>query len=78
METNGNLSAYPIDQSINSHQIKDSRMGLTKREYFAGLALQGLLSAGNMKSTLNFIQVSEIAVEFADALLLTLSKEPND
>jgi hypothetical protein len=45
--------------------------GLTKREYFAGLAIQGLLSNGDRRS---FETVAEVAVFCADMLLEGLSK----
>lgn len=48
--------------------------GLTKREYFAGLAMQGLLAhTGGPSIYANTTTVSE-AVYFADALLAELEK----
>ncbi len=60
--------------------------GLTKREYFAGLAMQGILSNQTAISALTDItsdtsredsgkKLSKVALLFADALLLELSKE---
>ena len=50
--------------------------GLTKREYFAGLAMQGMcVNAG--RNTLSFTKMSELAekaTECADALLEELAK----
>jgi hypothetical protein len=64
-------------------QVTESA-GLTKREYFAGLAMQGLLSCIEMQRWLqtdprytgqNFAKVVAInATEFADALIEQLSK----
>jgi hypothetical protein len=50
--------------------------GLTKREHFAGLAMQGLLASpeGKVKGTKNEIELSRVAVIFADALLKELEK----
>jgi hypothetical protein len=50
--------------------------GLTKREYFAGLAMQGMFSQDGflLKDTK---ELSEIAVKCADALLEELSKPKN-
>ena len=61
--------------------------GLTKREHFAGLAMQGLLSdekmiRGIVKNALSdgrtesliSAEIASYAVELADALLLELSK----
>ena len=51
--------------------------GLTKREYFAGLAMQGLIANGQMSEHLIFWKSEEsakISVFFADALLAELEK----
>ena len=53
------------------HQNNNSRMqlgGLTKREYFAGLAMQGLLK------TKSVVVAAKMAVSSADALLEELEK----
>jgi len=47
--------------------------GLTKREYFAGLAMQGLLATTH-KYGPNYSSISIDAVKFADALLAELEK----
>ncbi len=47
----------------------DDFVGLTKREYFAGLAMQGINASGNYRP-----EISALAVKQADALLLELSK----
>jgi len=56
--------------------------GLTKREYFAGLAMQGLLSNSefikggsfDFKSSRTVERVSSIATNISDALLAELEK----
>lgn len=57
-----------------------SRPGLTKREYFAGLAMQGLgvsnLVGQNML-VLRSAEIAELAVERADALIAALNKRDN-
>jgi hypothetical protein len=69
-------------QPILDNQFEDNK-GLTKREYFAGLAMQGVMASltamrvsGN--STLNFAgadeDVAREAVSIADALLKELDK----
>lgn len=45
--------------------------GLTKREYFAGLALQGIAMLQGVTSE----RTVKIAVELADALIAELNKE---
>lgn len=51
--------------------------GLTKREYYAGLALQGLLAGFDpiaQKRDLDYSEAADEAVSFADALIAQLSK----
>lgn len=47
--------------------------GLTKREYFAGLAMQSMVSSPEFNSVVSS-EVAKYAVTYADALLLELSK----
>lgn len=48
---------------------------ITKREYFAGLAMQGILSDPNRPRELDLnLEIVEHAVEFADLLLAELEK----
>lgn len=49
--------------------------GLTKREYFAGLAMQGLLASWPENGRLNPDKTAEHATLFADALIAALNKE---
>lgn len=59
----------------------DTSLGLTKREYFAGLAMQGLLanSYGGMTSggsrTFSPNEISKLSVLHADELLKQLENE---
>ena len=49
--------------------------GITKREYFAGLAMQGILDNPNTKPTNeNAIIIAKFATFYADMLLEELSK----
>ena len=59
-------------QPILDNQFEDNK-GLTKREYFAGLAMQGLVD-----DYINYAIIAEYAVKFADALLKELDKPKND
>lgn len=66
---------YMRDEQENPYWIlKDVRTvgGLTKREYFAAIALQGVL-AGDMNIP-DRADTARIAREFADALLAELEK----
>ena len=67
---NGKESINPLthNQVDNLHSG-----GLTKREYFAGLAMQGLLA--NPKLTeLNIENLTVLAIEHTDELLKQLEK----
>lgn len=55
----------------NSH-VNES--GLTKREYFAAMAMQGLCTNPRTEYT-PMNEFAELAVKYADALLTELSKE---
>ena len=71
--------AFPINGSVGSSD-GDFNPGLTKREYFAAMALQGLsvqAIAGhhNTPEPRNVKEKAEHAVMLADALLAELSKE---
>ena len=46
--------------------------GLTKREYFAGLAMQGILSADDCNNVT--VEIARGAVMMADALLAELER----
>lgn len=57
------------DMPVTAMDIGGARyIGLTKREYFAGLAMQGLLANGD------YTGVESAAVVKADALLKELEK----
>lgn len=62
----------PAFQSSMSNTTT-SHYSLTKREYFAGLALQALLSSPHLETDDHEL-VSEDAVRYADALLKELDK----
>jgi hypothetical protein len=73
---NGKQSAYPLDGNHTGHP---SSLGLTKREYFAGQALVGLMvqaipGGHNTNTTFNNSVVVKHAVDIADALLAELDK----
>jgi hypothetical protein len=67
METKKNESAFPI---IAEDYIIDG--GLTKREYFAAMALQGLLTDNESPNSRE--EFAGYAVKFADALIEELNK----
>ena len=64
---------YPI-----TNEVPEGYEGLTKREYFAGLAMQGILSKEGCNFSL-YSTLADISVHIADALLerLSLSQKEN-
>lgn len=63
--------SHPMAQGM-SHSVEYAYPGLTKREYFAGLALQGLVS----RQAPGSIEVCTAhAVVCADALIEALNRE---
>jgi hypothetical protein len=67
---NGKQSAFPLDGNHTGHP---DTIGLTKREYFAGLAMQGL-SANEAFQRLDSKQIAEYSIRRADELLKQLEK----
>lgn len=67
------------DQPINPHlvhthsgEVQEYYKGLTKREHFAAMAMQGLLSNPSQIDTTNFEWVAQHATGYADELLTQL------
>ena len=72
--TIANKSAFPV--SPNSEYAHPDWYGLTKREYFAGLAMQGLLAhTGSFGEPGSPGVLANRSVEMADALIAELNKK---
>lgn len=71
--TNPNDSAFPEVQDVP--QFNHHSYGLTKREYFAVLALQGLNANNDSRRTLTIAMLVDLSVMHADALIEELNKE---
>ena len=70
---NQDKPAYPtIHQNSDGTLDYSLNQGLTKREYFAGLAMQGLLATSRNLST-DSKWLSEAAIRYADELLNQLN-----
>ena len=52
--------------------------GLSKREYFAGLAMQAMASKENYDIDYDFIRTARKSIKLADALLKELEKKENN
>ena len=63
--------AYPINEMDKSGQIAPTHLGMTLREYYAGLAMQGLLQNGLDGP----VRVATEAITYADALITALQEE---
>ena len=73
---NGDLPASPVcyDARMMAAYSKGEAMGLTKREYFAAMAMQGLVASGIDWTLFDHRDVSEQAVIIADKLLTELER----
>lgn len=72
-ETFGGDTAFPVSQETVRNLNNPYQPGLTKREHFAALAMQGML-AGGRDAIMSPEQLTEIAVSYADALIGALRK----
>lgn len=72
---NGDLPAMPITPRVDYMHIKDKPYcnGMTKREQFAAMAMQGLL-AKHGDDDYQCDQIASYAVAHADALLKELER----
>ena len=75
------METINADKPINPVLIQspslqnETSLGLTKREYFAGLAMQGLMSSFTENAANGFYGTKEVvstAIEYADELLKQL------
>lgn len=74
--TNPNDPAFPAPDTIN--YISGERFtplieGLSKREHFASMFLQGLISKYSLQKPEDQDLVSKVAVELADTFIKTLN-----
>lgn len=71
MKINKYDPAFPTDDYFDE-KITNTLPGLTKREYFAALAMQGLLANPAFSNTT--FDDTKTAVEIADALIARLNE----
>ena len=68
--SNGNQSAFPVPAYVDAEGYTVPPVaGMSKREYFAGLAMQGLLAG---RTDVSDEAMASYALRAADALLATL------
>ena len=76
---NADKPTYPLEfKKEGSYNTEGWSNGLTKREYFAGLAMQGLLTLpkvtyGSFDEAIE--RICEVSVKFADELLKQLEEK---
>lgn len=73
--TNPNDPTFPV----RNYGVEMAEKGITKREYFAGLAMQGLLMSAFKDGgfSCDYESISMSALSATDALIAELSKEPS-
>jgi divalent metal cation (Fe/Co/Zn/Cd) transporter len=75
---NQDKPAFPVSKEMceQKNEIEEYPYGLTKREYFAAMAMQGLLAACTGLKISNAIleKIPEASVKFSDALLKELER----
>ena len=73
--TNGNEPAFSKSAFYHPEGGADNpQEGLSKREYFAAMAMSGILSNPAQVDIPNFEWVSSQAIEYADAIIEQLNK----
>lgn len=78
--SNANLPAFPVSANDRANYeaggyVPNGVFGLTKREYFAAKAMQGLCADPNT-GDLQYGDIARVAVGLADALIAELEKQP--
>lgn len=75
---NGNKPINPIVGGVIAHEshFKDESLsGLSKREYFAGLAMQGLMPSWNSNEPHHVVECIKRSIMYADELLKQLENK---
>jgi hypothetical protein len=81
MKTNPNHPSSPTDNGLiydhSGNCINEENIGLTKREHFAAMAMQGLCvgKLTNDIMTGQCVDIAQCAIEIADQLIAALNKE---
>lgn len=66
----GSGRVFPIVQCKEIHTT-----GLTKRELFAAMAMQGILANPEITKEHKYLNIEQSAIKFADGLINELNKE---
>lgn len=60
-------TAFPTVEA--NHFADYSSRGLTKREYFAAMAMQGMISAWGQHDVTSFLEIAQDAFKLADVMI---------
>lgn len=74
--TNPNDLAYPFEEEVQGEYgpMKNQYYGLSKREYFAAMAMQGLLANPTIKNEIGYeAGIANSSCIYADALIDSLN-----
>lgn len=81
MKTFGNEYVYPNEKTTSPYSSTPDSMitgGMTKREYFAAMAMQGVEASNPIEDPLTIKDVAKRSVKLADALIKALNEESQD
>lgn len=70
----GNEPAMPFESKTMTNLSSEDFTGLTIRQHFAGLCMQGLLAAWGNHDVTSYDELANDAVIAADALIAELNK----
>lgn len=89
-DQSGTAAPIPTSTDLRTGEVIYQQCGLTKREYFAGLAMQGLIASCSTRDSFEMLArerdrvglpegnadliIAKCAVNYADALLKELAK----
>ena len=68
-----NDNGHPLHASHIAWDNKPLALGLTKREHFAGLAMQGFIAAGVMGMP-SASEIAELSIKYAEEVLRQLGE----
>ena len=72
MTTKPNEPAFPC---VSNNFIQEGYEGLNKREYFSGIALQGLVVSYQVTDCEYINRITSLSVKISDKLIEELNKE---
>ena len=74
MTTHNGGPAFPRSRSVERDDVWDEEEGMSLRDWFAGMALQGLISRIPASAMPDANGLADFAYEFADLMLLERQK----